>query len=764
MRLTELLPALATAAIGRIFPIPPRRPRILKIPGLEAEAEVRWDAWGVPHVYAASQHDAFLTQGYLHAGDRLWQMELNRRIGSGRLSEVFGERTVEADRFLRRVGLHRAAATEQALLEGEAREMMEAYCAGVNAWLGSHRRLPLEFALLGFHPERWRPVDCLQWAKLMGWGLALNWDVELFRANLRRHVSEETAQAVDWPYPREHPLTIEHAHLPAGGGSNAWVIGGDRMESGRPMLANDPHLVPQMPSAWYEVYLECPEFRAAGASLPGAPGIVIGHNERIAWGMTASMVDTQDLFEERFEGGRYRTPAGLVTPEVVRESIDVKGRSEPFFEEVFITRHGPVIMPAGASHGAYALRTTLIDPGSVPEAALRLLKAGGWQDVRSALELWASPSVNFMYADVDGNIGYQLAGVTPRRPEDSGVLPAPGWTDDFEWDGYLTLDELPHSLNPASGFLVNANNKPGPDGPAYIAGEWVDGYRAGRIAQLIQAQERLSLEDIQAMHMDSLSLPAQEFLEAIGAARDANRAPTVREGTIANHPATSLAQKALQLLQSWDGRMLTESPGAAVYAALRARLYRQLVETRLGEGSEAYFNANVHPLSSTSSYQFRGTSGFLQMLREADLATILDEALIEAVRDLGPDPKRWRWGSLHRTLFRHPMGTVRGLGWLLNRGPYEVPGDGDTVHQASYGSRTPFEANRWLPTYRFIADTNDWDRSLSVHVPGQSGIPGSRHYADQVPLWQDGRYHPMPFSRKAVEAATRSSQKLLPDS
>ncbi len=755
MRFLRAGVTLAVAILGtlyhRVFPhAPVRRVERVALPGLRDAAEVRWDRWGVPHVYAKSQADAFLLQGYLHAEDRLWQMELHRRIGSGRLSEIFGERTLEADRFLRRVGLHRVAVAEVAGLSPEAGAMLEAYCRGVNGWLKDRRRLPLEFALLGFTPQPWCPADCLLWGKLMGWGLALNWDVELFRAGLADRVGQETAASIEWSYPGGHPLTASpgtESSPPSdpgpaaaralsailGGGSNAWVVSGERSATGKPLLANDPHLVPQLPSVWYEIHLDCPEFQVSGASLPGAPGIMIGHNERIAWGITASMVDTQDVYlEEMGENGcRFRDQTEPV--QVVREEIRVRGRTSIVDEEVVVTRHGPVLFPMG-----YALRSSLLDPGTVAEAALQLLKAGTWDRFRAALALWDAPSLNFLYADVDGNIGYQLAGRTPRRPEGTGLAPLPGWTGEHEWDGYLSPEELPHALNPAEGYLVNANNKPTADGGPYLAGEWVDGYRAMRIIDQITASLKLDLIDLARMQKDVLSLPALEFK------------PFLRGSP---------------LLREWDARMTADSAAACVYSVFRVRLFYGLLRKRLGEKADVYFGIPVHPLATTSSYQFRGTSGALAMLKE-DGAAVVDQALGEAMRELerllGPNPKGWKWGKLHRAGFEHPLGAVRVLGWLLNRGPYPVGGDGDTVLQSSYSFRTPYAASRWLPSLRFIADTSNWDRCLSVHVPGQSGRPGARHYDDQIAIWLRGEHHPMPFTRPAVEAATESLQYFVP--
>ena len=324
--------------------------------GLSAPAEVLWDTWGVPHVYAQTTEDMYFIQGYLHAQDRLWQMDLNRRIGAGRLSEIFGERALEADRFLRRVGLRRVAQEEAKLLEGEVAQIQAAYCNGVNNFIRNNReRLPVEFTLLRYQPSPWTPVDSLQWAKLLGWSLSVNWDLELFRAQAIVSFGQEKVEALEHPYPAGHPLTVppgateplsgeaasglweEVGSILGGGMSNAWAVAGNRTESGKPLLVNDPHLHPQLPSVWYEMHLESQDVQVAGASVPGASGIIIGHNQHIAWGVTASLVDTQDLYLERFsdtERKQYQSEKGLQDTQTVQEPISVKGRYEPVLEEV----------------------------------------------------------------------------------------------------------------------------------------------------------------------------------------------------------------------------------------------------------------------------------------------------------------------------------------------------------------------------------------------------------------------------------------------
>lgn len=753
------------------------------LPGLSAPVEVLWDAWGVPHVYAQTSSDLFFIQGYLHAQDRLWQLDLNRHVGAGRLSELFGERTVDMDRFLRRVGLRRAAIEESKLLEDEAADAQSSYCSGINAYLQSHAdRLPLEFTLLRYQPEPWTPVDALQWAKLMAWSLSLNWDMELFRAQAMTVLGAEKLAMLERPYPVGHPLTVppgeteplsddkmrpiwqEVAGILGGGMSNGWVVDGARTLTGKPILANDPHLFPQLPSAWYEMHLESPDIRVTGASLPGCPGIVIGHNEHVAWGITAGMVDTQDIYVEKFTDGshtQYQSENGPLDAAIIREPIRVKGRAEPIIEDVVTTRHGPIVLwnTNNPSQGN-ALRSTILEPSKITKAGISLLKAVDWTSFREALADWATPALNMVYADVDGNIGYQMVGLLPRRKPGTGYSTLRGWTGEHEWDGFLSLDDAPHTYNPSAHFVQSSNNKPVADSTVPIVGEWVDGYRGRRIESMLAAKERLGVDDMKTMHMDAYSLPAE----------------TVRRLLADIELRSPWACWAQDQLKQWDGRMLPDSRGAALYQSFRQQLFRRLLKPILGEHLETYLSATIHPLASTSTIAVRGTSLFLERMEDlvagrlakemGDASEVIAESLDEAVnelrRRLGKGTAKWMWGNLHKVTFKHTLGQSGFLARIFNRGPLPLRGDGDTIHQAAFSVRDPFAASRWMPSLRFIANTSDWDKSLSMHAPGQSGQLTSPHYDDLLQLWRRGDYHPMPFSRGAVEELATSRQKFLP--
>ncbi|MSQ09681.1 MAG: penicillin acylase family protein [Dehalococcoidia bacterium] len=763
--------ALAWAVVKR--PLPSYRER-LELPELDGEVEVLWDEWGVPHVYAATEDDLWLVQGYLHTQDRLWQMEFQRRIASGRLSELFGQRTLETDRLLRRIGFRRVAEAEASALDQGSARMLVAYCAGVNAFLrANRRRLPVEFTLLRYQPEAWSPVDTLAWGKLMAWGLSLNWDQEIARERLASVIEPAVLAFLEHPYPATHPTTVGPAAAgdprptlaPLGGGaSNAWAVAGAKTTSGKPLLANDPHLTPQIPSAWYEVHLTCPAFEVAGVSLPGAPGVFIGHNGRIAWGITASMADTQDCYVEEFGADRAtcRVGEGWEPTTVVLESIGIKGNPAPAVERVVLSRHGPILAwHEDGAHGYAVASPTLRSNGIASVRSLVL--AADWPQFRTALAEWSWGALNFVYADVDGNIGFQTAGKLPRRPAHNGSLPVPGWDAAFDWDGYLGIDELSHTLNPSNGFVANANNRPSGDAATDAPqGDWADGYRAQRLHDVLSAATQLTAGQMSDLHMDALSLAARELLALLA--------------TI--EVVTTEARAARDLLLAWDGRVAAASGAAALYQAFRRHLLRALLSPLLEANLEVYFGQRIHAFGPTPVNPFRASSFLLRLLRdamagrtaggrrlpEASIAVTeaLEQARLEIARSQGPDPAQWRWGAMHRLRLQHPLAKLKPLEWLFNRGPFLLRGDTDTVHQASFSHQQPYDATRWTPTYRFVADLANWDNCRSVHMPGQSGQPGSRHYDDQLGLWLAGATHAMPFSRTAVHAAAVNRQRFLP--
>lgn len=788
----------AIAALRRPLP---RTSGTLPLPGLSAPVQVIRDRWGVPHIYAASTEDLFMAQGYVHAQDRLWQMEFQRRAALGQLAELFGAIALDSDRFVRILGFGRVARREAELLDDEPRRVIEAYVRGVNAFIEQHTgNLPIEFTILRLRPRPWEAQDVLVWPKMMALQLSGNWKDEIIRARLIASVGAERAAAIEPQYPDSHPLIVppgvtygvdigdvalERAEATArffpdgaGQGSNSWAVAGDRAASGGPLLANDPHLSITMPALWYENHLSGGAFHVTGASIPGIPGVVIGHNEHIAWGVTNGMNDVQDLYIEKFDptdpaGLRYEYQGQWERAELVREEIVVRGQREVVIEDVRITRHGPIItplVPGVAHHHAangdathseqpLALRWTALEPGRIVNAMLGLNRARDWKSFRAALADWTVPPQNFTYADVDGSIGYVLGGDIPLRAKGDGRLPVPGWTGEYEWIGVVPHAELPYALNPPDGWVITANNRIFGDGyPHPIPSEWLNGYRAARIRQLVEQTPQHDAESFARIHADVRSLPGLELAALAG-----------------RLPADDLiAQQARDALATWNGELSPDSIGGAIYARLRERL----LTTAYADASSALgLTVGLGAFADLPGRDIarRTIPQLLRRLAERDdrffggrtsdeiLATAWTATIAELRAELGEDVSTWRYGRVHSLTIRHPLGALPGLATIFNRGPFATGGDVDTVnmgHQPREFAGPPFYV---APSYRQICDTTDWDRSQSIQPTGQSGHPGSRHYSDFVQPWLNVQYHPMPWSRSRVEEVAVARMTLQPE-
>ncbi len=761
----------------------------LRLPGLRAPVTVIRDRWGVPHIYASNLHDLFMAQGFVHAQDRFWQMEFWRHIGTGRLSEMLGKTTLNQDRFIRTLGWNRAAQQDLERLGPEERAILEAYAAGVNAYLEQHRdRLPLEFTLFRLFGRRWeiepwQPLHTVAWAKVMAWDLGGNWDDELLNARIVDRIGAERLKELVLPYPADRPVIVPtpvaevpeetlQALLDIGRslqrmtlgdapdiGSNNWVVAGSRTVTGKPILANDPHLSIQMPSIWYEVALHCepvtPEcpLRVAGASFPGVPGVVIGHNDRIAWGVTNVGPDVQDLYLERanpqnpFEvefQGKWE-PVRVIT-----EEIRIAGQAEPLLLPVRITRHGPVINDVvealTRTQTLYAFRWTALEPSGIVRALLRLNRARNWEEFRAALADWDVPGQNFVYADVDGHIGYQATGRIPIRAKGNGLLPAPGWTGEYEWTGYVPYEEMPRRLDPPEGFIVTANNAVvDPAYPYFLAAVWDYGDRAQRITDLLRAKDRLSIEDMAAIQNDTFSLAAQAIT------------PYILQVSFTD----PLARQAQDLLRAWDFRATPESPAPTIFETFLKHLLHEAWVDELGEeivgelltgGSHNRYWARW-ALAQPDLAWWDDLRTPQRETRDDIVRRAFEQAVAELRGRLGPDPRAWAWGKVHTATFVHGTLGQSGIGpveAIFNRGPYPAPGTSAAVNNIGFNVRKGF-AVRSLPSLRFIASIANWSDSRFIHTTGQSGLPYHPHYDDFIPLWLKGEYHPMLWSREEVE-------------
>lgn len=770
--LLVLIAVLAAAGTGAYLirrPFPVERGQ-LRVPGLRASVDVIRDRWGVPHIFAQSTHDLFFAQGYVHAQDRLWHMEFNRRIASGRLSEIFGDATLTEDRFLRTVGLRRAAELDLVSLDPETKAGLTAYAAGVNAFITQHRhRLPIEFALLRFQPEPWVPQDTLAFAKLMAWVLGGNWEAEILRAHITSRFGER-ARTLLPPYPGDHPVIVpepavsdlfkspavlallDRARRWPGVGSNNWVLSGARTSTGRPMLANDPHLEAQMPSVWYEMHLSGGGYNIIGSTFPGTPGVVIGHNEHIAWGVTNAGPDVMDLYVERFDPDdptRYQYRGQWEPAKILREEIKVKGRAEPVLETVRITRHGPIINNVVDGLNAFlALRWTALEPSTIATSLLRLGLARNWVEFRDALRWWTVPAQNFVYADRDGNIGYQLPGRIPVRAKGRGLLPVPGWTGEYEWTGEIPFHELPSAFNPTRGYIVTANNRIIPDGYRhFLTSQWDPGFRARRIEAMLREAPKVGLDEMKRAQTDVTSLPAQITVRAL------------RDVRVDAEPAASL----LRELQAWDGVLRADSRAAAIYEVFRITLLEEIFRPVLGPdlfkrylGHADFWQVALLQILQDRTSPWWGSEG-----RDGVIGRTLTKAERALTEKLGTDRSQWQWGRLHVMKFVHAIGRVPALGRLFNAAAPPTGGDAFTVNNAGFNPATFMQGV--VASYRQLIDVDDWDRSLSIHTTGQSGLPFHRHYRDLVPLWAAGQYHPMLFSRARIEQNAGGTLRLTPD-
>ena len=789
----------------------------LELPELDAAVEVLRDKHGIPHIYAQTEADLWRAQGFVHAQDRLWQMELNRRVAFGRLAELFGPVALDADRFSRIVGLRRAAELELAAQDEATTATLGHYCEGVNAYIRSRKgKLAAEFNLLRRQPQEWSPLDILAFGKMMAWSLSINWESELIRLQLAGKLDPTLAADLEPDYPATNPTVAEGADseeslrmlhtaglmlneyeqlkewLPLGGqgmgqGSNAWAVSGEKTTSGRTILCNDPHLVMSMPAAWYEMHLSCPPpdasdhgVHVSGASFAGAPGIIIGHNEQIAWGMTNAFPDVQDVYIERPhpQNGRGNPPRFEYEGEweeatVVREEIYLRNRTRPHVEEVVITRHGPLLSellkPQEGESGfpddpaltvaPLSLRWTGHEPGKVVLAILRINRAQSWQEFDAALADWSAPSQVFVFADCEGNIAYRLAGAVPMRRSGNGLVPAPGWSSSYEWDGLIPDDELPRLLNPTSGMIVTANNKiTGDDYPHVLTFETMPGWRARRIEEMLGQKKRLSLRDMEQIQLDQMSLYAEALTPLL-------------TGQLSDDPYVRVA---VNMLQDWGYHMDQESAAALVFHYTLLHLLDLTFGQKLGATAEGYLGKGSSPIFLINGFMLRAETRLLELLqreedspwyadaasgrrrtREELIETALKLAVARLRRDVNPTPRNWAWGRMHQIRYSHTLGSAPILGWLFNRGPYPIGGDGTTPNQTAFMPELPPGLVQVQASYRQILDVGNWDAAQGVTASGQSGHPVSRNYADQIPMWLEGAYHKMPWSRAAVEEAAR---------
>jgi penicillin amidase len=696
----------------------------VKVPGVQKQVEILRDRWGVPHIYAATVHDLFFTQGWIAARDRLFQIDLWRRAGTGRLAEVLGPTAVERDRLARSVSFRGDWNAEWAAYGPETKSITAAFTDGINAYIkGLNGKWPREFQIAGYAPSQWAPEDCV--SRVAGLLMTRNLNLEMTHVldiqrlgldSVRKIIRLEPVVPLEVPQGldlsaltndilRVYREVVGPVRLTTEQGSNNWVVDGTLTATGRPMLANDPHRPVQLPSLRKTVHLVGPGWNAIGAGEPALPGIALGHNENIAFGFTIVGIDQQDLYVEKVnpENARqYRYRGEWKNFETQLVKIAVKGRGEES-HELRYTAHGPVIHEDRGRHLAYALRWVGSEPGTAGYmAGIELAKAKDWPTFRAAMARYHVPSENLVYADTKGNIGWQVGGMTPIRSGWNGLLPVPGDEGKYEWTGFRKSTELPFEFNPPRHYIATANHNILPPGYTVPLGfdGWAVPHRINRIREMMDAGRKFDIADFERMQLDVVSLPARRFQE------------TLRQWQPA---AGSRAAKVVEELLAWNAELRAESRPALIYEVWSARL-------GTGTGGEA-------------------------------LQKALDAALTEIERRLGPDQAQWQWGKFHQLTLTHPLGRPE-----LALPPVARPGDGNTVNATSGTNFRQTNGASW----RQIIDVGNWDRSVMTNVPGESGDPSSKHYSDLLQDWAAGKYHPMPFSRKVVEAAMVERIVLLP--
>ena len=745
----------------------------IAVAGLDAPVEVLRDAHGIPHIFARSESDAQFALGFVHAQDRLWQLEMNRRTGAGRMAEVLGPAALDTDRFLRTLGIRRVAEANVRHLDAESRKLLSAYAAGVNAFLEQRRVLPPEFWILRAAPEPWSEVDSAAWAKMMAWDLGGNWRSELLRLQLAPRLPAAAIQELLPPYPGDAApklpdlrqfygaLQKEPAQVSAAdsmvGASNSWAVSGAHSTSGKPLLANDPHLGLTAPNVWYFAHLHAPGLDAIGATMPGVPGIVIGRNQRIAWAATNTGPDVQDLYLEKLDAaGGYVAPDGPRPFVVLRETIKVKGAEDAQLA-IRISRHGPVIsdvvqtaLDATPRGHALALAwTALADDDTSLAAVFKLARANNWSQFVDATRSLQAPQQNLSYADVDGNIGFIAPGRIPVRKRENrlqGLAPAPGWDARYDWTGFIPFDQLPRAFNPPSGKLVTANQKIVPPRyPHHITSEWDAPYRARRIEELLDEMRMHDRASFARMQADVVSLAARELLPRM----------------VAIQGKSLEADDVLKWLAAWDGAMSPERPEPLIFNAWWREFARALYADELGVAFRGQWRQRAVFLENVLADR-DGQARWCDDVRTPRVETCdeilgasLEKALADLRRRYGDDPARWSWGEAHEARLRHrPLSRST---WLRGTFDIAVPsgGDGYTINRGEMDFNDEAEpyANRHASSLRAIYDLADPQASVFIHPGGQSGNPFSPHYGSFAPLWARGDYVPMITDRAKLEAA-----------
>jgi penicillin G amidase len=774
-----------------------RPENVLALGGLRERVTIRRDERGIPYISARSDEDLYFAQGFATAADRLWQMDLLRRSARGELAEVLGNAALEEDKRHRTFGFAQVAEAEVAQASPLARSVLDAYARGVNAYIATldEKTLPPEFRVLQYQPRPWTPADSLIIGKLFFETLSSTWRLDLMReafadlstekrAGLMPEVSDldvlvvgkdikKPASATSFPARRERPVSVNALdqlkrdeelmsrslervglHSESLAASNNWVVSGRHTASGKPLLSNDPHLPASAPSIWYLVHLSAPGVRVAGVSAPGLPGVVIGHNDHIAWGMTNVSPDIQDLYIEKFDPDnprRYLTPSGWRDAEVRREEIKVrKGFTDSATEvvtlDVIVTRHGPIIFERDGKR--YALRWTALEPKLNNATGFYLQnRARDWKEFTAALKVYTGPMQNMVYADTRGHIGYYAPGLVPIRTSGDGSVPYDGSKDDGEWTSFIPFEKLPQLFDPPSGMIVTANQRiVGTDYPYFLTRAWAQPYRARRILEMLQQKKKMTAEDFRHILGDTYSIGAALF------AREAAK-------TLKTHPTFQSDAKlrdTVAALAAWDGRLNAQAPTAPIVAQMRLAFRSKILNGALGPERTRFFgwsnfDTTLDRIVSTQAAEWLPKD----FKSYADLYfSCYEEARQVLTKNLGADESKWIWGEMVKARFPHPLAVAPLVGLHFTVPPVPQNGTGGLA-----GATVNVGAS---VSMRLIADPGDWDKTQHGITLGASGIPNTPHWTDQLGDWQAVTPRAFPFTEAAIEKATKITLVLVP--
>lgn len=761
----------------------------LKLSGIGNPVQIFSDDHLIPHIYAKDRNDLFFAQGYIHARDRMWQMEMNRRIGMGELAEAFGEDALPTDKLTRTLGFSRLAQKDLDLLDSTYKRYLESYSNGVNAFL-EQKKLPIEFLLSGIKPKPWEPIHSLSWGRVMAWTLSHGWSGAIVRAEIIEKVGEDMASELGIIYPSENPVELPagiefnlleekelyqaaagpflNKDMEGGGrGSNAWALSGNRTTSGYPLLCNDTHLTLTKPGIWYLNHLSAEDhFHAAGVSLAGIPGCMIGHNNHIAWGITLAYTDCEDIFIERIDpsdSGKYQQKDSFIPFKCVEEKINIK-KSSPVSINVKYTSHGPVIGEViGHKNQMISLCSMSLFPNRMVEGFLSVCTSQTWEDFSKACSLIDAPQLNIVYADTRGNIGLKITGLVPIRNRGTGEIPGAGWSGEYDWVDTIPLEKMPFALNPEIGMIISTNNKPvGDEYPYYLGNSFMNGYRTKRISELLAEKDLVDSRYCEGIMADVESIPGRVLVN----------------GLIKNfRSARPKSQKIIDVLLNWDFQLSTDSIGGTAYEVFLYHCLKNLLEPKLGSDlTHRYLGKGEVPLllpvnellghSSIALFAMlqNGKSKWLKNNKE--VIELIDKSLESACnwleKNMGFEPKTWRWGDIHQAVFRHSMSIKKPLDKIFDSKAYPMKGDTDTVCQSAFNPAAPYHATEWCPSFRMVVDLSDFRKTKMLAPPGQSGILGSKHYSDQEESWFTHKFITMLWDKEDVIASCKNRLDIAP--